>query len=127
MNSNEKTGEMRWNDACNEQGWDEASKIIHLEGFLRERGLFDDFALYAEAAAADEDAGDVPDAGKRLIEGSSAYGLVGGLLVCAPMLVDGSIDESNWGPVEFGHIADDDAANCRLIQQALEAMDRRDQ
>ena len=225
MNSNEKTGEMRWNDTCNEQDWDAATKIIHLEGFLRERGLFDDLALYAEAAAAEEDDGAlvaelerlgyefrpnpdwvgswtwkaphkindiscssrqraaahawvdavaltksvhqlsekrwdsltyleqlvlmedalkvdskhelqtsvdedtryVPDADKRLIKGGSAYGLVGGLLVSAPQLVDGSIDESNWGPVEFGHIADVDAANCRLIQQSLEAMDRRDQ
>lgn len=75
----------------------------------------------------DEDSSDVPDSAKRLMDSGSAYGLVDGQLVCAPRFVDGSIDESNWGPVEFDHIDDGEAAYCRLIHQALQAMEHRGQ
>lgn len=43
-----------WQNICDEQGWNESSQLEHLEGFIRERGLFVDFAAYAEAAAAAE-------------------------------------------------------------------------
>lgn len=51
-------GEKRWCTTCNEQAWSDASKITHLEGFVREKGLFDELAAYAEKAAAEEN-GDV--------------------------------------------------------------------
>ena len=46
----------RWVNVCNEQGWNEESQIIHLEGFLKEKGLFQEFVEYAEAAADEENA-----------------------------------------------------------------------
>lgn len=50
-------GEQAWEAQCNEQGWNEASQVIHLEGFLRDRGLFGAFAAYAQQAAEEENAG----------------------------------------------------------------------
>lgn len=47
-------GEVRWHQVVNQQGWNDATEIIHLEGFLRDKGLFDQFADYAEVAAAEE-------------------------------------------------------------------------
>jgi len=55
--------ESQWADLCNEQGWNEASQIIHLEGFLRDHGLFPKFVAYAEAAAAEENSGSDEAAG----------------------------------------------------------------
>lgn len=52
--SQPKSGEQRWIDAVNKQSWNDASQIVHLEGFLRDEGLFDKFAAYAERAAAEE-------------------------------------------------------------------------
>lgn len=46
--------ESQWAALCNEQGWNESSQIIHLEGFLRDNGLFPRFVAFAEAAAAEE-------------------------------------------------------------------------
>lgn len=51
------SAESQWANLCNEQGWNEASRIIHLEGFLRDQGLFTKFVAYAEAVAAEENAG----------------------------------------------------------------------
>ena len=55
--------ESQWADLCNEQGWNEASQIIHLEGFLSDHGLFPKFVAYAEAAAAEENSGSDDAAG----------------------------------------------------------------
>lgn len=55
--------ESQWAALCNEQGWNEASQIIHLEGFLRDQGLFPKFVAYAEAAAAEENSGSDDAAG----------------------------------------------------------------
>lgn len=49
-----KEGESVWQDICNQQGWNESSQIIHLEGFLRDKGLFGEFAAYAEVVAKEE-------------------------------------------------------------------------
>lgn len=49
-----------WYMLCSEQGWDDASKIIHLEGFLRDKGLFAEFVDYASQAA-DEENGEIVD------------------------------------------------------------------
>lgn len=46
--------EGQWERICNEQGWNEASQIVHLEGFIRQRGLFPDFAAYAAEAQREE-------------------------------------------------------------------------
>lgn len=46
--------ESRWAGLCSEQGWNEASRINHLESFLRDSGLFQQFVAYAETAAAEE-------------------------------------------------------------------------
>jgi len=48
------TDEQQWAMTCREQGWNEASQIIHLEGFLRSKGLFAELAAYAQKAAAEE-------------------------------------------------------------------------
>lgn len=50
----ESSAETRYNKTCNEQGWDEATQIIHMEGFLSAKGLFEEFATYAAMAAAEE-------------------------------------------------------------------------
>ena len=55
--------ESQWAGLCNEQGWNEASQIIHLEGFLRDHGLFPKFVAYAEAAAAEENSDSAAAAG----------------------------------------------------------------
>ena len=52
----EHLSEQRWQALCNAQGWNEASQIIHLEGFLRQSALFAQFSEYAEAAAMQENA-----------------------------------------------------------------------
>ena len=44
----------RWVSVCAEQGWSDESKLVHLERFLRERGLLGEFVAYAEAAAIEE-------------------------------------------------------------------------
>ncbi len=51
-----KNADVRWEEICNEQGWNENSQIIHLEGFLREKGLFGEFVQYAQVAADEENA-----------------------------------------------------------------------
>lgn len=50
---------MSWEMICNEQGWDEESQIIHLEAFIRSRGLDLDLAVYAAAVAAEENGGPI--------------------------------------------------------------------
>lgn len=57
----EVAAEIRYSALCNEQGWNESSQIIHLEGFLRDNGLFAQFVAVAEAAAAEENADTVLD------------------------------------------------------------------
>ncbi|VVE17850.1 hypothetical protein [Pandoraea terrigena] len=47
--------EKAWHDVCNVQGWNAESQIIHLEGFLRDRNLFTEFAAYAKRSADEED------------------------------------------------------------------------
>lgn len=41
---------------CNEQGWNSDSQLIHLEGFLAQKGLFAEFAEYARQCALEENA-----------------------------------------------------------------------
>lgn len=50
----EVRGEQIWIETCNNQGWNESSQIVHLEGFLREKALFGEFASHAEKAAEEE-------------------------------------------------------------------------
>ena len=50
----ESNAEGRYNQTCNEQGWNGESQIIHLEGFIRDKGLFEEFAAYATKAAEEE-------------------------------------------------------------------------
>lgn len=54
MSDQERDAEQRWEQVCNRQGWNEESQIVHLEGFLREKGLFAEFAAYAEQAGEEE-------------------------------------------------------------------------
>lgn len=49
-------GESDWEAACDANGWNEASQVNHLEGFIREMGLMPVFAAYAQRAAAEEGA-----------------------------------------------------------------------
>ena len=48
--------EQQWINACNQQGWSDGTQVLHLEGFIRDKGLFADFAAYAAKAAAQENA-----------------------------------------------------------------------
>ena len=50
----EMNAERRWNQTCSEQQWNDQSQIIHLEGFLRDKGLFEEFSAYAATAAKEE-------------------------------------------------------------------------
>lgn len=50
----EQGAERRWHRICNTLGWSPESQIVHLEGFLRERGLMGAFAEYAAQAANEE-------------------------------------------------------------------------
>lgn len=51
--------EKKWTSLVNAQGWSEESQIIHLEGFIRQRGLFGQLVEYAQAAAEEENANTV--------------------------------------------------------------------
>lgn len=50
----EADGEHLWHSTWITQAWNDESKIIHLEGFLREMGLMAKFATYAHKAAEEE-------------------------------------------------------------------------
>jgi len=43
-----------WEDIVNRQDWDEATQIVHLEGFIRHCGLADSLAEYAQRVAREE-------------------------------------------------------------------------
>lgn len=49
--------EKDWNETVNRQGWNDASQVLHLEGFIREMSLMTALAAYA-ARAAEEENGD---------------------------------------------------------------------
>jgi hypothetical protein len=51
----ELAGRDLWHDACNRLGWNEQSQILHLEGFLANKGLLAEFGAYAEEAAKEEE------------------------------------------------------------------------
>jgi hypothetical protein len=51
----------KWNATVNDQGWNESSQIIHLEGFIREQGLTEALASYAQQVAMEENRPDVGD------------------------------------------------------------------
>ncbi|VWC80343.1 hypothetical protein BLA39750_01150 [Burkholderia lata] len=52
-----KKAEQQWRNVCNGQGWNEASRIAHLEEYLRGAGLFEGLASYAKQAAEVENGG----------------------------------------------------------------------
>lgn len=56
MNKSKKTvsPSVNWNILCQEQGWNEQSKIQILEGFISEVGLMSSFFKYAQEVADDE-------------------------------------------------------------------------
>lgn len=51
----ERAGEQTWINVVNRMGWNDRSEILHLEGFIRERGLMGELAKYAEQVAAEEE------------------------------------------------------------------------
>ena len=51
---NEQQAQQKWQDLCNEQGWNEESQIIHLEGFMSNKGLMGEFVQYVKQAAKEE-------------------------------------------------------------------------
>lgn len=53
-NSSGPSEEDKWGFLCNEQGWNEESQILHLEGFIRSKGLFPEFSAYAQRCADEE-------------------------------------------------------------------------
>ena len=44
----------RWAKICDEQNWNSESQVLHLEGFIRDKGLFPEFTAYAMSAAKEE-------------------------------------------------------------------------
>lgn len=50
----EQAAEEEWAEICNQQDWDEVTQVIHLEGFIRDRTLFAEFAQYARQCAGEE-------------------------------------------------------------------------
>lgn len=55
----ENFGERVWSGTCGRQGWNDESKLIQLEEFLRSKGLFAEFSAFA-AKAADAENSDSP-------------------------------------------------------------------
>lgn len=50
----EKEGRDQWLATCLRLGWNEESQILHLQGFLADKGLMAEFGAYAQAAAKEE-------------------------------------------------------------------------
>ncbi|WP_166485908.1 hypothetical protein [Rhodoferax ferrireducens] len=48
------SAEAAWAKTCQNQGWNDQSKIVHLEGFIREMSLFEKFETYFTRAACQE-------------------------------------------------------------------------
>jgi hypothetical protein len=48
------SAESLWAKTCGERSWSEEEQIIHLEGFIRQKGLFDELAQYASTVAREE-------------------------------------------------------------------------
>ena len=70
----EMNAERRWSDICTEQGWNDQSQIIHLEGFIRGKGLFEEFSAYAATAAKEENGDVVQEVVDDVLERSKEYG-----------------------------------------------------
>ena len=50
----EKEGLSQWQTTCLRMGWNEESQLIHLQGFLTEKGLMAEFGVYAQTVAKEE-------------------------------------------------------------------------
>lgn len=50
----EAAGESLWMNACNVMNWDEGMQVLHLEAFIRAKGLMYEFGKYADDCAAEE-------------------------------------------------------------------------
>lgn len=61
VHGNPSEGIAQWNATVNDQGWNEASQIIHLEGFIREQGLTEALAGYAKQVAMEENQPNIGD------------------------------------------------------------------
>jgi hypothetical protein len=55
-NISKSDAEVRWFRACNEQGWSDETQVSIFEKFIRNKGLFDEFASFAEDSAKEDDA-----------------------------------------------------------------------
>lgn len=53
-------------------------------------------------------------------DGTHAYKLESGVLLCAAINIDGSIEDDNWYEVDFYSIDDREKAYCRAIQSAIQ-------
>lgn len=59
----ERASERNWIDTVNRMGWNDRSEVLHLESFIRNKGLMGELAQYAATVAAEEDeTSDVPAA-----------------------------------------------------------------
>jgi hypothetical protein len=50
----ERAAELAWVNVVNRMGWHDRSEILHLEGFIREKGLMGELAKYVETVGAEE-------------------------------------------------------------------------
>ncbi len=67
--------ERNWTTICNQQNWNPDSQITHLEGFLRDRGLFEQFVAYAQEAANEEN-GNTEELAKADVLSDVGYSIV---------------------------------------------------
>lgn len=51
----ERAAEQAWINVVNRMGWNDQSEVLHLEGFIREKGLMGELAKYAETVGAEEE------------------------------------------------------------------------
>jgi hypothetical protein len=51
----ENEGQRLWHEACNRMDWNADSQIVHLEGFLAEKGLMAEFGAYVQTVAQEEE------------------------------------------------------------------------
>ena len=71
----EAQGRLQWHQACNLASWNRDSEIIHLEGFIAQRGLMAEFGAYALAAAQEEQSfGRVQPLDEVILEALQAVG-----------------------------------------------------
>lgn len=104
------TPAQRWANTCEKQGWNDQSKITHLEGFLSEHGLLEKFAAYAEKAAREEN-GDTDNRGGYTIRVALTSHLTPIQVTALVQALQGSYDDGTAGMFNVDSTGDVTAIN----------------